>query len=335
MIPAIFGLAGERLAADEAVFFRDAQPAGFILFDRNCRERAQLRRLTDSLRALTGRDELPILIDQEGGRVARLGPPEWPAFPAAARFAELYAKAPISAIEAARLNAEAMAVTLAEVGITVNCAPVLDLRHQGAHEVIGDRAFGAEPMQVAALGRAVIDGLATGGVCGVVKHVPGHGRARADSHEELPVVDAAKDELALDLAPFRSLCDAPMGMTAHVLFSAWDSARCATLSSTVISEVIRGAIGFEGLLLSDDLTMQALTGKLPERAQAALAAGCDLVLQGSGHLADNLAVAAAAGEISTTTRSRLDRAMLGVEGKRSAHSYEALAAKRDALLALA
>lgn len=335
MLPVIFGFAGESLSAEERDFFGEARPAGFILFGRNCRDRAQLRRLTDDLRALAGRDDLAILIDQEGGRVARLGPPEWPEFPAAARFAELYAKAPISAIEAARANAQAIAVTLAEVGVNVNCAPVLDLCHEGAHEVIGDRAFGGEPMQVAALGRAMLDGLAAAGVCGVVKHVPGHGRARADSHRELPEVQAGEDALALDLAPFRALRDAPMAMTAHVLFTAWDAERCATVSPVVIAEIIRGEIGFGGLLLSDDLTMAALSGSFAERAQAALAAGCDCVLQGSGRLADNAAVAEALGGIAVAARARLDRAMGGVAGTASVEPYEALSAKRDALLAFA
>ncbi|HWT11510.1 MAG TPA: glycoside hydrolase family 3 N-terminal domain-containing protein, partial [Allosphingosinicella sp.] len=212
MLPAFLGLAGERLDPDERAFLREAQPAGFILFARNCRDRGQLRRLTDDLRELAGRADLPILIDQEGGRVARLGPPDWPEFPAAWRFAELYRKAPISAIEAARVNAQAIAVTLAEVGINVDCLPLLDVRREGAHDVIGDRALGAEPMQVAALGRAVLDGLEAGGVCGVVKHMPGHGRAAADSHVELPVVEASAQELESDVAPFRALSDAPMAM---------------------------------------------------------------------------------------------------------------------------
>src|SRR3954470_9893825 len=204
------GLSGPALTGDERAFFREADPAGFILFGRHVESKAQLRALTDSLRDLSGRADLPVLIDQEGGRVARLPSPEWPAFPAAWRFSELYDKAPISAIEAARANGEALALTLAEIGINVDCLPVLDLRHRGGHDVIGDRAFGAEPMRVAALGRATLDGLAAGGVCGVLKHMPGHGRARADSHEQLPVVEADEDQLAADLAPFQALCEAPM-----------------------------------------------------------------------------------------------------------------------------
>lgn len=333
MLPAIFGISGESLSDDERDFFRDVRPAGFILFARNCRTRDQLRRLTASLREAAARDEVAILIDQEGGRVARLKPPEWPSFPAAWRFAELYARAPISAIEAARANAQAIALLLAEVGINVNCAPLLDVRREEAHDVIGDRALGAEPMQVAALGRAVLDGLRAGGVCGIVKHMPGHGRARADSHKALPVVEASVEELAVDQAPFRALRDAPIAMTAHLLYPAWDGERCATLSSTVIGEVIRRQIGFEGLLVSDDLTMEALKGSLAERAEAAIRAGCDLVLQGSGKLADNEAVAAALGPIGEAALARLDRA-LAWPGSGSG-DYQALADKREALLALA
>ena len=335
MLPAIFGISGESLSADERAFFRDVRPAGFILFGRNCRTRDQLRRLTGSLREAARRDEVPILIDQEGGRVARLKPPEWPAFPAAWRFAELYARAPISAIEAARVNAQAIALMLAEVGINVNCAPLLDVRSELAHDVIGDRALGDEPMQVAALGRAVLDGLRAGGVCGIVKHMPGHGRARADSHEELPVVDSSVEELAVDLAPFRALHDAPAAMTAHLLYPAWDRENCATLSPAVIGEVIRGQIGFEGLLVSDDLTMEALKGSLAERAEAAIRAGCDLVLQGSGKLADNEAVAAALGPIGEAALARLDRALAWPGSGSGSGDFQALADKREALLALA
>jgi beta-N-acetylhexosaminidase len=332
MLPAILGLSGLALTDDERAFFRAADPAGFILFGRNVADRAQLKALTDSLRDLSGRADLPILIDQEGGRVARLEPPEWPPFPAAWRFAELYERAPISAIEAARANAAAIAAILTEVGINVDCLPQLDLRHDGADPIIGDRALGAEPMRVAALGRAVLDGLAAGGVCGVVKHIPGHGRAKADSHKQLPVVEASAEELAEDIAPFRALKDAPMAMTAHLLYTAWDPARPATVSPTVIGEVIRGEIGFGGLLMSDDLAMEALSGSHGERAAAAIAAGCDLALHCSGRLADSEAVAGGLGEMSEAAAARLARALAGVAGRTSAESYEALAAKRDALL---
>jgi beta-N-acetylhexosaminidase len=331
MLPAILGLAGEALNADERDFLRDADPAGYILFARNCRTRGQIKALTDSLRDLSGREDLPILIDQEGGRVARLAPPEWPAFPAAWRFAELYEAAPMSAIEAARANAQAIALTLAEVGVNVDCSPLLDVRQTGAHDVIGDRALGSEPMRVAALGRAVLEGLEAGGCIGVVKHIPGHGRAAVDSHKELPVVDVGAEDLAVDLAPFRALRTAPMAMTAHVLYPAWDARRCATLSPIVIGEVIRGSIGFDGLLMSDDLTMAALGGTLAEHAAGAMAAGCDVVLHCSGVLAESKEVAGALSAISEPASERLARAMARIQ--RPSGDYAALAAKRDALLA--
>jgi beta-N-acetylhexosaminidase len=334
MLPAILGLSGLTLTDAERAFFRAANPAGFILFARNCGDPAQLRALTDSLRDVSGRADVPILIDQEGGRVARMKPPLWPAFPPAWRFAELYDKAPISGMEAARVNAKALALVLAEAGINVDCLPLLDVRQEGANDVIGDRALGAEPMQVASLGRAVLDGLEAGGAIGVVKHMPGHGRAMADSHKELPVVNAGLDELEIDIAPFRALAGAPMAMTAHVLYPAWDEEKCASVSPAIIADVIRGEIGFDGLLMSDDLVMQALEGTPAERACAVIAAGCDVALYCSGVMAENEAVAAALGGISEAASARLGRAMARA-GKGSAGDIEALAAKRDALLALA
>jgi beta-N-acetylhexosaminidase len=330
---AIYGLAGERLTAEERDFFRDADPAGYILFKRNCVDRAQLRALTDDLRALSGRNDVPILIDQEGGRVARLGQPEWPAFPAGERFAALYAKAPMSAIEAARANAQAIALVLAEAGVNVDCIPVLDVRQEGATDIVGDRALGSEPMQVAALGRAMLDGLAAGGAVGVVKHMPGHGRAWVDSHKELPVVRASEEELAIDLEPFRTLRGAPMGMVAHIVFTAWDPDRPSSQSPIVIEDVIRGRIGFDGFLMTDDLGMQALSGSSGERARLALEAGCDAALHCSGVMEEMVDVAAHVGSLSQRGLERLERAM-AVAGS-PAGSYEELAEKRDRLLALA
>jgi beta-N-acetylhexosaminidase len=332
MQSAIYGLSGLTLAPDERAFFRDADPAGYILFKRNCADRVQLRALTDGLRTVHGRADVPILIDQEGGRVARLGAPEWPAFPAAERFAELYRRAPMTAIEAARANASAIAALLREVGINVDCLPLLDVRQEGASDIIGDRALGSEPMQVAALGRAVLDGLRTGGVAGVVKHMPGHGRALVDSHEALPVVDAGEEALEIDLEPFRTLAWAPMGMTAHVVYSAWDAERPASLSPTVIEAVIRGRIGFDNLLLSDDLGMSALSGGFAERAAGVIAAGCDLALHCSGEMAEMVAVASAVGEMGERTTERLARAMASVAEAAEGAPYEELAARRDALL---
>jgi beta-N-acetylhexosaminidase len=333
MQAAIYGLAGERLSADERAFFGDADPAGYILFRRNCVDRAQLRALTDALRAVSGRDDLPILIDQEGGRVARLRPPEWPAFPAGERFARLYERAPMSAIEAARANAQAIALLLGEAGINVDCLPLLDVRQPGASDIVGDRALGSEPMQVAALGRATLDGLAAGGAVGVVKHMPGHGRARADSHKELPVVDADEAALETDLEPFRTLRAAPMGMVAHIVYTAWDEEQPSSQSPVVIGDVIRGRIGFDGFLMTDDLGMDALAGGYGERARRALAAGCDAALHCSGAMEEMVAVASEADALGEKGLERLARAMAAAGP--ATGSYEELAEKRDRLLALA
>ncbi len=334
MTPLFLGMAGTELSDAERSFFRSLDPAGYILFKRNVTDRAQLRALTDALRDIAGRDDVPILIDQEGGRVARMQPPEWPAFPRGELFDRLYDIAPITAIEAARHNAHALAATLAEVGITVDCLPLLDVRQPGAHDIIGDRALGSEPMRVAAMGRAVIEGLRAGGVVGVVKHIPGHGRAMADSHVELPVVEAGADALETDLAPFIALNDAPMAMTAHVVYPAWDARECASLSAKVIGEIIRGRIGFDGLLMSDDLGMHALTGGFDERAAGVLAAGCDIVLHCSGDMAEMEAIAGAVGPIGEAAKTRLDRAMATIASVKAGSSVEELMAKRDALMAV-
>ncbi len=335
MSPVIYGLSGPILTADEAAFFRDADPLGYILFKRNCVDRAQMRALTDSLRTLSGRDDLPILIDQEGGRVARMQPPEWPAFPAPAVFDPLYQKAPISALEAARANATALALMLSEVGVNVDCLPLLDVRVPETHAAIGDRSFGGDPLRVAALGRAVIDGLREGGVVGVVKHMPGQGRAVVDSHHHLPVVTADADTLDADLFPFARLNDAPMGMTGHIVFEAWDAARPATMSPTVIEAIIRGQIGFDGLLMSDDLDMKALDGDVADRAAGCVAAGCDVALNCWGRMDEMVAIAGKLPAMTAQAHTRLARAMatIGVSG--DAGAMTDLIAKRDALLALA
>lgn len=335
MQAAIYGLGGLELTGDERSFFRDAEPAGFILFKRNCDNSEQLLRLTDSLRELSGRDDVPILIDQEGGRVARLRPPEWPAFPAAGKFASLYRIAPSSAIEAVRSNARAIGLTLRSVGINVNALPLLDVRQEGASDIIGDRAFGSEPMQVAALGRAALDGLASAGVVGIIKHIPGHGRALVDSHHELPVVDATAEELESDLEPFERLASAPMGMMAHVVYTAWDSRRPASQSRTVIHDIVRERIGFAGFLMSDDSNMNALTGTQAERAAACVAAGCDVALPCNGVLADNIEIAKALGEITVEGADRLARAMAGTRIEPDHLDFAEEIAKRDQLLALA
>ena len=332
MTAAIFGLSGPVMTADEAAFFRDANPAGYIIFKRNVADRDQLRALTDSLRALHGRGDVPILIDQEGGRVQRMGPPEWPAFPAGAAFDALYDVAPMSAIEAARVNAKAIALTLAQVGINVDCAPLLDVRVPETHPAIGDRALGSDPMRVAALGRAVLDGFREGGVVGVIKHMPGQGRAVVDSHHDLPVVTADDATLESDLSAFRRLNTAPMGMTGHIVFEAWDSERCATMSPTVINDVIRGRIGFDGLLMSDDLDMNALKGDVSDRAANCIAAGCDLALNCWGRMDEMIAIAGKVGAMTTRAQERLTAALASIGGTPDTSEIAALIAKRDALL---
>lgn len=334
MTPAIFGLAGPTLSADERAFFRDADPAGYILFGRNIENRAQLRALTDSLRAIHGRDRTLISIDQEGGRVARMKAPEWLTFPPAEVFDKLYEVAPTSAIAAARANAQAIGLDLAEAGISVDCLPLLDVRQPGADDIIGDRALGSEPMRVAALGRAVLDGLAGAGVAGVIKHLPGHGRANADSHKALPTVTASEDELELDLAPFRALAEAPIAMTAHVRFTAWDDANPATQSPFVVGEVIRRRIGFDGLLLTDDLDMEALSGSVPERAARAIAAGCDVALNCWAKMDDMIGIANVLPAMSERGAARLARALAATDPARGVITDQAdLLARRDALLA--
>lgn len=335
MKPVIFGLAGPALTPDERALFRDAEPAGYIIFKRNVENRDQIRSLTDDLRSLHGRDDVAILIDQEGGRVARMQPPLWPAFPPGAAFDRLYDIAPASAIEAARCNAQAIAVMLRDVGINVDALPLLDVRHPGANEIIGDRSLGGEPMRVAALGRAVLDGLRRGGVCGIVKHMPGHGRATVDSHFHLPVVEASEEELEIDLAPFRALNGAPMGMTAHIVYTAWDRDLPCSLSPTIIGEIIRGRIGFDGLLMSDDLDMKALRGDIPRLAVDVVAAGCDLALNCWGRMEEMRGIAAALDEIRPESRARLERAMATIAALPEDRPYEELAARRDELLALA
>ncbi|XUU59354.1 beta-N-acetylhexosaminidase [Erythrobacter sp. HA6-11] len=335
MIPAIFGIAGTKLAADERAFFKDADPAGYILFARNCDNPDQLRALTDDLRSIHGREKTFISIDQEGGRVQRMKPPYWATYPAGEAFDRLYALAPASAIEAARVNAQAMALELASMGITVDFHAPFDVRRPETDQAIGDRSLGSDPMQVAALGRAVLDGMTSGGVAGCLKHMPGHGRATADSHKELPVVSASAEELEVDIAPFRALAEkAHIGMSAHIVFKAWDADRPATLSPIVIESVIRNDIGFEGLLLTDDIDMQALDGTIPERAEAALSAGCDIVLNCWAKMDDQIGIADRVGTMSDTLREKLDRALEGTGHGNDAGEQAELLAKRDALLAL-
>jgi len=335
MQAAIYAPAGFDLTEDERRFFRDCDPTGYILFKRNCDNQEQLLRLTDSLRDLSGRDDLPILVDQEGGRVARMKPPAWPAFPAAEAFAKLYLAAPSSAIEAARANARAIGLMVRSAGLNVDALPLLDVRQEGATDIIGDRALGSEPMQVAALGRAVLDGLASAGVVGIVKHMPGHGRALVDSHKELPVVPASAEELEIDLEPFERLASAPMGMTAHVVYEAWDPDLPASMSPTVIGDIIRGRIGFDGFLMSDDIGMEALHGDFGSRAAGVVAAGNDAALHCSGKMEEMVAVAAAVPALSAEGEARLSRAMALTRLEPEGIEFAEAIAKRDALLAQA
>ena len=334
MQAAIYGLAGTELTAEEFDFFRDSRPAGYILFKRNIGSRQQLRRLTDSIRELEGHDEVPILIDQEGGRVARMRPPEWQSFPPGEAFDRLYQLAPSSAIEAARVNARALGLMLNEVGINVDCLPMLDVRQPGATDIVGDRALGSDPMQVSALGRAILDGLHSAGVLGVIKHMPGHGRALVDSHKELPIVLADEEDLAVDLEPFERLRGAAMGMTAHVVYTAWDSERPGSQSPIVIHDIIRERIGFDGFLMSDDIGMEALSGDHGQRAAACVAAGCDVALHCDGQMENMRLVADAVPALSQEGEARLARAMALTFTPQDGMDFAAAVEKRDSLLAL-
>jgi beta-N-acetylhexosaminidase len=309
-IRAIFGCAGPALSKTEAAFFRDANPWGFILFGRNIVDPEQVWRLTDEFRACVERADAPILIDQEGGRVARLKPPHWRRYPPGAAYTRLdHGKAG----EMAWLGGRLIAHDLHGLGINVDCAPVLDVPQPGAHDVIGDRALGDSPGMVARLARRFALGLTAGGVAPVIKHIPGHGRALTDSHETLPQTDANLADLeAVDFAPFKALADAHMAMTAHVFYRALDAERPATISPVVIGETIRGRIGFSGLLMTDDLSMKALGGSFADRTRAALAAGCDIVLHCNGDPDEMAAVAGAAGELDGVPAERARRALARV-----------------------
>lgn len=306
----IFGCDGLELTAEEQAFFREVQPWGFILFKRNCESPEQVRKLTSSMRALLGRANAPILIDQEGGRVQRLRGDHWRNRPAAASFGALNRQDPSMAREMAYANARLMAKDMLDIGVNVDCAPVVDVPIDGAHDIIGDRAFGRDPWLVASLGQAVIDGMLDGGVLPVIKHIPGHGRARADSHLELPVVDTSRDELERsDFAPFRALAQAPFAMTAHVVYSAIDPNAPATTSKRVIDEIVRGFMGYDGCLLTDDLTMRALKGTLAERVKASLAAGCDIILHCTRNMDEMREIAGATPVLSGKALERAERAL--------------------------
>lgn len=321
----ICGLQGPELFAEERQFLRDAAPWGVILFKRNVETREQLASLAAAVREALGR-HAPILVDQEGGRVQRLGPPCWRAYPPAARFERAGADA-AHAERLAWLGARLIAQDLRAVGIDVDCVPVLDAPALGSHDIIGDRAYSREPARVARLGRAAAEGLMAGGVAPVMKHVPGHGRAKADSHLELPIVDAPRAELeAADFLPFKANADLPMAMSAHVVYTAIDPTAPGTLSKTVVSEIVRGRIGFDGLLMTDDLSMKALAGDFRARAEMAIAAGCDMALHCNGDLSEARAVAEGAPELAGKS---LDRAEKALDCVRRAEPFDVAEATRE------
>lgn len=331
----ITGISGLELTAGERDFLRAERPWGFILFRRNIDTPAQVARLVSDLRAAVGAPDAPVLIDQEGGRVQRLGPPHWPVYPPGAVFGTLYDLDPQLGLAAARLSSRLIAADLIELGITVDCLPLADVPVPEADAVIGNRAYGTEPAKVAAIARAVTEGLEQGGVLPVLKHIPGHGRATADTHFKLPVVDTSNAELErVDFAAFRPLADLPMAMTAHVVFSALDAAQPATTSATIIDQVIRGSIGFQGLLMSDDVSMNALAGSIAERTRAIVTAGCDMVLHCNGKLDEMRAVAA---ETPLLAGQALVRANAALAARKPPEAFDRAAgrAELDALIARA
>ena len=331
----ITGIAGITLTAAERGFIAAEQPWGFILFKRNVETPAKVISLVGELRKAVGRPEAPVLIDQEGGRVQRLAPPHWPVYPAGAVFSRLYDIDSALGLKAAHLSARLIADDLGQLGITVDCLPLADVPVAGADAVIGDRAYGTDPIKVAAIARAVADGLEKGGILPVLKHIPGHGRATADTHFRLPTVDTDRNELErTDFAAFRPLNDLPMAMTAHVVFSAFDGAHPATTSATMIAQVIRGVIGFQGLLMSDDVSMNALAGSVAERTRAIVAAGCDMVLHCNGKLDEMREVAQNTPQLSGPAKVRADAALAS---RRAARPFDRSAARRelDALIAQA
>jgi len=323
----ITGVSGLELSATEREFIRLERPWGFILFKRNIQTPDQVILLVRELREAMGNPEAPVLIDQEGGRVQRLGPPHWPVYPPGAVFGVLYDIDPALGLAAARLSARLIAADLIELGITVDCLPLVDVPVFGADAVIGNRAYGTEPAKVAAIARAVTEGLEQGGVLPVLKHIPGHGRATADTHFRLPEVDTSKAELErTDFAAFQPLADLPMAMTAHVVFSALDPAQPATTSATIIQQVIRGVIGFQGLLMSDDVSMNALAGSIAERTRAIVTAGCDMVLHCNGDLGEMREVARETPELSGTALERASRALAS---RRAPQAFDRVAARAE------
>ena len=325
----ISGCEGTQLSSAETSFFHEQNPWGLILFKRNCETPAQIAALTAAFRAAVGRKDAPVFIDQEGGRVQRLGPPSnyWRKYPSARAFGDLYAKNPLAALRTARHVGRLMAEDLIEIGITADCLPVLDIPQAGAHDVIGNRAYSLDIEHVMALARAHTAGLMDGGVLPVIKHIPGHGRSDVDSHHNLPVVNAKREELErVDFPPFAAFADAPMAMTAHVIYSSIDKTAPATLSRKIIKSIIRAQIGFRGLLITDDLSMKALSGTLSEKCAKALSAGCDMLLHCNGKLEEMQEVAAAAGDLKGKA---LRRAKAALKPARKPQAFDRKTALKD------
>ena len=322
----IFGCRGPELTQWERRFFADAAPWGLILFRRNCQTPDQIRRLTETFREIVGREDAPVLIDQEGGRVRRLGPPIWHPAPSAKTLGDLWRRAPESGKEALRLNYQIIASELTELGITVNCAPVMDVPVPGSHSVVGDRAFSDSADETAQLGRIVCEAHLVQGVLPILKHMPGHGRATADSHRSLPIVEATRHQLEnTDFKPFKDLNDMPAAITAHIVYPAWDDQAPTTTSNVMIKDVIRESIGFDGLLLTDDISMRALKGALRERVENSLAAGCDLVLHCNGKRQEMKKVAEGARKLNAES---LKRARLALARPAARGDFDRMSAKR-------
>ncbi|HXW30333.1 MAG TPA: beta-N-acetylhexosaminidase [Xanthobacteraceae bacterium] len=327
----ICGVSGRELTGMERGFLREADPWGLILFKRNVDSPEQVRRLVASFRELVGRDQAPVLVDQEGGRVQRLGPPHWPSYPAGSVYGRIYDRDRSQGLAAAQLAGRLMAAELAALGISVDCLPVADVPVAGSNAVIGDRAYGLSPAKVAAVAAAIAEGLRAGGVLPVVKHIPGHGRATVDSHAALPTVDTDRATLEqTDFAAFRALNRLPLAMTAHIVFAAIDPVAPATISATIVREVIRGSVGFDGVLMTDDISMEALAGTMAARVRASIAAGCDIVLHCNGRADEMQSVAA---EVPVLDGEALRRTAAALAGRRSPEPTD-LAAARTTFLAL-
>ena len=331
----IIGVSGTEFTPQELDFLKEFDPWGLILFKRNIEHPQQVKALTDTFRKTVGRPDAPVLVDQEGGRVQRLTKPHWPLYPTGETYGRIGRIDPESAKKAAYLGAYLIGIDLISVGISVDCLPVLDIPVAGAHDVIGDRAYGRDAETVSVLGRAAAEGLMASGVIPIIKHIPGHGRAGVDSHLDLPIVDVPLSDLETDFMPFKANADLPMAMTAHVVYEAIDSNNPATTSKTVIETIIRGKIGFDGLLMGDDVSMQALKGPIAERAKTSLAAGCDVVLHCNGQFDEMLALAAVVPELTGKALQRAEKALLSAQKSYPQRDLVDARAEFASLLALA